>query len=227
MVIGRGHNIDNIEGLKDNKPDKNIIKEALAGKIIVDIEEEGGVYSINAAGPIIREDKPIAVIMLGIFLDNQFAKKLKAQSGTEVVIVFNNKITATTFPYETIKNMDKEINSDVKHIEVDDIPYENAFFELRKADNTVAGKIYTLLNRRDIKDAISNMRLILIIITIASLAAALSMGYVISRNIAVRLSKDVSFAQTVAHGNLQEQMTITTNDEIGILGKSLNKMAEN
>ncbi len=227
MVIGRGHNIDNIEGLKDNKSDKNIIKEALAGKIIVDIEEEGGVYSINVAGPIIREDKPIAVIMLGIFLDNEFAKKLKAQSGTEVVIVFNNKITATTFPYENIKNIDKEINTDAEHVKIDDIPYENIFFELRKADNTVAGKIYTLLNRRDIKDAISNMRLMLLIITIASLAAALSMGYVISRNIAARLSKDVSFAQTVAHGNLQEQMTITTNDEIGILGKSLNKMAEN
>ena len=226
MVIGRGHNIDNIEGLKDNKPDKNIIKEALAGKIIVDIEEEGGVYSINAAGPIIREDKPIAVIMSGIFLDNQFAKKLKIQSGAEIVIVFNNKITATTFPYENIKDVDKAINTNAEHIEIDDIPYENIFLELRKADNTVAGKIYTLLNRRDIKDAISNMRLILIIITIASLAAALSMGYVISRNIAVRLSKDVSFAQTVAHGNLQEQMTITTNDEIGILGKSLNKMAE-
>ncbi len=227
MVIGRGHNIDNIEGLKDNKSDKNIIKEALAGKIIVDIEEEGGVYSINIAGPIIREDKPIAVIMLGIFLDNEFAKKLKAQSGTEVVIVFNNKITATTFPYENIKNIDKEINTDAEHVKIDDIPYENIFLELRKADNTVAGKIYTLLNRRDIKDAISNMRLMLLIITIASLAAALSMGYVISRNIAARLSKDVSFAQTVAHGNLQEQMTITTNDEIGILGKSLNKMAEN
>ncbi len=226
-IIGRGHNIDNIEGLKDNKSDKNIIKEALAGKVTVDIEEEGGVYSINAAGPIIREDKPIAVIMSGIFLDNQFAKKLKAQSGTEVVIVFNNKITATTFPYENIKNINKEINSDAEHIKVDDIQYENTFFELRKADNTVVGKIYTLLNRRDIKDAISNMRLILIIITIVSLAIALSMGYVISRNIAIRLSKDVSFAQTVAHGNLQQQMTITTNDEIGILGKSLNKMAEN
>ena len=71
------------------------------------------------------------------------------------------------------------------------------------------------------------MRYMLSIITVISLIMALGAGYAFSNNIAAHLSKGVSFAQTIAHGDLRQQMEIKSRDEIGILGENLNQMALN
>ena len=228
-VIARGHSV---EKPIENKASKNIIKEALSNKLVADIEEENGVYSINVAGPIVREEKPVAVIMTGLYLNNPLAKRLKELTGAEIIFVFNNEIRATTFSDGSIKNIYESISTiqkdKAKNIEISGIYYNAAYIELAgSGSNNVVGKLYIAVSRRDIEDARKNMRLMLFIITVISLAIAVGIGYAISGNIASQLSKGVSFAQTIAQGNLQQQLEIKSNDEIGMLGKSMGKMAEN
>ncbi len=50
-------------------------------------------------------------------------------------------------------------------------------------------------------------------------------GYALAKMIAGGIAKGVSLAQTVARGDLRQQMDVDTKDEIGVLGQSLNQMA--
>lgn len=226
-VIARGHDI---KRFGDNKSDKKIIKDALAGKIITDIEDENGLYSINAAGPIIRDDKPVAVVMSGIYLDNNFAKKLKDISGAEIAVDFKGKIAAATFSSDNdikaIRKAEEHLQK-VDRIEVSGTEYDITSVELKKADNSIAGEIHILVSRDEIEGAKKNMMSMLSITTLIALIVALSVGYLFSQNIANQLSKGISFARTIAQGDLRQQMEIKTRDEIGILGENLNQMAFN
>lgn len=235
----------------DDKSHKNIIKNALAGRITSSVEVDNGVYSINAACPLMiddasnqvftlyvdsdlsnRDDNIIAVIMTGIYLNNVLAEKLKELSGAEIMFVFNNKIAASTLTHDnadealrTISDPEKSVMENME-IEIRGTPYNIASVPLGDPDEPVSGELFILLSGKGIKNAQDNMRMLLIIVTLIALAFAVSIGYIISGNISRRISEGAAFAHRVAKGDLKEQKEVTSNDEIGMLGKSLKEMAD-
>lgn len=68
---------------------------------------------------------------------------------------------------------------------------------------------------------------VMIISAIATFVVALFLGIIISLSITTKINKVVVFAQKLGEGDLTQQISIKSNDEIGTLIKSLNKATEN
>ena len=68
---------------------------------------------------------------------------------------------------------------------------------------------------------------IVIILVVAGVAAAVVLGFLISRSITTPLKKCVAFAEEISQGNLTETVEVDTRDETGVLADALNKMTEN
>ncbi|MGH4052182.1 MAG: methyl-accepting chemotaxis protein [Clostridium sp.] len=67
----------------------------------------------------------------------------------------------------------------------------------------------------------------ILIITVSGFVIAILLGILISSLIANGLNKSVDFAENLSEGNLTKFIDINSNDEVGILSKSLNKACEN
>jgi len=230
-VLARGHNPDKFG---DDKSQKNIVRTALTGKVVAGIEiDTDNKYSINAAGPVIREDDTIAVIMTGIYFNNSFANKIKALSGGEIMFVFGNNVVASTFTDQKAKDIYYIINNSktedkkIAEIEIEKIVFHVASVPLGNPNDAVSGSLLILISAKDIKTAKDNMAFLLMTVTVISLLFAAGAGFIISTNIANNMLKGIAFAQNVAKGDLTRHIDVESGDEIGMLGKSLNEMVEN
>lgn len=230
-VLARGHNPDKFG---DDKSQKDIVQIALTGKVVAGIEvDTDNEYSINAAGPVIREDETIAVIMTGIYFNNSLANRIKAFSGAEIMFVFGNNIVASTLTDQKTKDVYEIISSsktedkEITEIEIEKIPFNVASVPLGNPEDAVSGSLFILVSGKDIESAKSNMGFLLMAVTVISLFFAAGAGFIISTNIANNMLKGVVFAQNVAKGDLTRHIDIESGDEIGMLGKSLNEMVEN
>lgn len=65
-----------------------------------------------------------------------------------------------------------------------------------------------------------------LLIAFLAITMALLLGYLISRYITLSLRKISKVAQSVSEGNFKEKVTIYSEDELGMLGESINRMIE-
>jgi methyl-accepting chemotaxis protein len=74
---------------------------------------------------------------------------------------------------------------------------------------------------------VNNTNNIMISIMMVALLAAVIIGYIIIRGIVIPLNHAIEFASRVAKGDLREDFTVTTKDEIGVLLDALKNMNDN
>lgn len=61
---------------------------------------------------------------------------------------------------------------------------------------------------------------------VIAIIIALTLGYFISRYITQSLNKISKIARSISHGNFKERVNIKSDDELGLLGESINQMTE-
>lgn len=76
-------------------------------------------------------------------------------------------------------------------------------------------------------DNFKQQTVIMVSVIIICVIIAISLGLVIANLISRQLNQLVEVADTIADGNLDVTIEISTKDEVGVLGKSFKKMAEN
>jgi methyl-accepting chemotaxis protein len=82
------------------------------------------------------------------------------------------------------------------------------------------------LTRKSSNDTANFSTTVFIIVTLCAAAASLAFGYYLSRNITVPLAEVVSAAGKIGRGDSAARVNFSRNDEIGVLGLTLNKMGE-
>ncbi|HWQ67951.1 MAG TPA: methyl-accepting chemotaxis protein [Methanospirillum sp.] len=80
--------------------------------------------------------------------------------------------------------------------------------------------------RKDNNSAASSSALIFIIVTISAAVASLGFGLYLSNSITKPLSEVVSVAEQIGQGRSSARVSFARDDEIGSLGRTLNKMGE-
>jgi methyl-accepting chemotaxis protein len=106
-----------------------------------------------------------------------------------------------------------------------------AFFETRDAaaaDSTgrPRGHFRLLLNENRARAAVATIRNWNLLVTLAVLALAVLLAWLVSRVIVLPIRNLVKSAQKIAAGDLTERVAVATGDEIGTLADAFNTMAE-
>ena len=103
--------------------------------------------------------------------------------------------------------------------------YITAYEPIRNIRDDIIGILYVGILEQKYVDI--KQRTILAFLTIALLGALVSMAlsYFIARKISVSINKLVSASQEIAQGNLEAQVEISSNDELGELAETFNIMA--
>ncbi len=103
-----------------------------------------------------------------------------------------------------------------------DLEVADSIEKLVSINTDVANK----LNQRNMIDFKSNS-IIMLVVIVASIALAIALGLIISNIISKPLSQLVKVANSVANNDLDVDIDINTKDEVGVLAKAFQKMADN
>ena len=103
--------------------------------------------------------------------------------------------------------------------------YITAYEPIRNINDEIIGILYVGILEQKYLD--TKRRTILIFLTIALTGALISLGlaYLLSRSISVSIKRLASAAREVAHGNLDVQAEVVSNDELQELADAFNYMA--
>ncbi|GBD98928.1 methyl-accepting chemotaxis protein McpA [bacterium BMS3Abin07] len=95
-------------------------------------------------------------------------------------------------------------------------------------ENRTIGAVRVGLTKQVLNKKIKEQLLEIIIVSlIGIILAIIAIAAYVRKGVVSPLNKDVSFAYVIASGDMTQRLDVKSNDEIGMLGKSLNKMAVN
>jgi methyl-accepting chemotaxis protein len=78
----------------------------------------------------------------------------------------------------------------------------------------------------DVHQVYSSSRSLMLVLVIAGLAVGMGLGIAIARDLSNRLSRTVHMIQELGQGHLSDRLRMDSNDEIGIMAKTMDQMAD-
>ena len=103
--------------------------------------------------------------------------------------------------------------------------YISAYDPLRDHDGRVVGMLYVGTLEKPYVDLRVSTSVVFLAITLIAVVAAIAFSYVFSRRLSTPVRALVQASRRVAAGDLETQVLVTSNDEIGELASSFNSMA--
>jgi two-component system NtrC family sensor kinase len=103
--------------------------------------------------------------------------------------------------------------------------YITAYEPIKNIKNEIIGILYVGILEQKYVDIRNNASLIFLAITLGGALVSMIISYFFSRRISVPIMKLVSASREVAQGNLDAQVEIASNDELGEMADAFNVMA--
>lgn len=182
----------------DNLSGERAVREALAGRFLVNIESSPTErFSIRAAAPLTDKGKVIGVVVTGFLLDNAFVDNLKRITGLDALIFERDIVVASTLispDGRTRVSGIKEVRDDVLRLleygrqltistEIVSRPYLISYFSVLDSDGRVVGMLASAKPQREILD-LANATNRLTLITVAVIMLILSVPiYIATRRL--------------------------------------------
>jgi methyl-accepting chemotaxis protein len=219
------------------------IQMALKGNAFSDVESNEIVkLSARAAAPIKNQAGIIiGTISTGYMLDSvEIIDKLKQIYNTDLTLFLGDVRFNTTIVQNGSRLVGTKLDSEIANIvlnkkekytgsaEILGIPYICSYMPLINSDNRAIGVVFAGQPISDViavRNRIINTLLVIAIIAILILSTFIYLY--INRNVSRPLFEVVSAAEKIADGNLDVSIDFKSNDEIGTLCKSFNKMTQN
>lgn len=228
-VLVRAHNLSKYA---DSIAQRPLVKKALSGEIAADSEggwEQDEAYSIRAAAPVLWQEEIIGLVSTGIYLDREFAKKIKNLSGAEVALILGDKIYSASSAALEGKIIDKEVIDEIKRtgksvykkLEISGQTYGVAYAPFEHGSILMVA-----LSLKDIVAAqMENTRTLLIILLIACIAC-LFVSYIIANGFTKPFNGLIAMLLDIASrkGDLTQTIALERSDEVGKLAEVFNTM---
>ncbi|WP_419784068.1 methyl-accepting chemotaxis protein [Maridesulfovibrio sp.] len=234
-VLGRAH--ANSSG--DNIQSHGTVRKALRGEISSGIIKGKEIaFSLRSTAPVKSDGKIIGTISLGTSLsDEDFVDDVKRFSDLEVTVFNGDTREMTTI----VKNGRRAVGTQMTNQEVITtvidrgntflatnnilgIDYQTAYWPIKGMDGSNIGMwfigmpIETMVTaQRNIE--ISSLMVIAIILPIIMLCA-----WLYARSLAKPIIATTEYASIVAEGDLDRDLSVKTNDEVGVLAAALLSM---
>ncbi len=235
VVVARGHS-----GQKgDSALSQLAIQNALAGKDTVGLEEGTVVkLSVRSGAPVYFEGKIIGAVSVGKDLGTHaFVDQVKQDMGVECTIFNGDMRMSTSIMREgkravgtrmdNPKVLDTVLSKSMPFVAQNVILsrlYDTIYWPLITANGKAGGMLFIGKDRAAI-DTTRNA-IIMSIVVSASVVGLLmvALGLLVARSLVKPILTTIGFAQAVAGGKLDEQLTVRRSDEIGTLADALRSM---
>jgi len=238
IVIFRSHS--DLKG--DDISERDVIQYALGGHTSSGFffDETALVpYTINCFSPIYKNGAMVGALSLGSNICSEdYVDNLYKLTGIHLSLYKNDVILMTSLKDragkrsngEELKNLqitDTVLNkgeSIIVQTEIFDSPYMTMYWPINNYDDKIIG-MWSIAMPMDLQTRETNRVLFIIlicslgIISIFALAAS-----IIGNRISLPVRKITEFAVSVANGNLNDEITVKSNDEIGLLADALHTM---
>lgn len=216
-----------------------IVQNALnKGEIGVAIVNDLNRFMLYAAAPVVSDNGPAGVLLVGSVIDNAFVEQIKANTGVELAIVRDRAVMGSTL-------------KDVGGLAIGDLPipyleyqmlltrpdrvletrflgqrYFVATQKLGMMDGNTPGSLFLAVPRLrlDLMEAEIYQDFLYLILAVAILV--LIVGGVISHRLSKPLIQLTDKANAIADGRLDAKFDHISKDELGILATSFNAMQD-
>ncbi len=238
-VLVRGHAPDNYG---DNISNQRNVQLSLQGRRSVGIEEGTVVrLSIRAGTPLRDQDgNVIGAISTGfVFDDTRFVDNIKDAIDSEVTIFLGNtryqttitdqrgqRIVGTALGIPEIENQVlRQRQTYFGDSRIQGEPFKAAYMPLIDLNNEAIGMIFCGTSMQVInalnRNVITNVAIVFILIIVA---ITIILTFIINRSVINPITQLVGASEKVATGDLNVNIDINSNDEIGRLANAQNKM---
>ncbi|MBI4803902.1 MAG: cache domain-containing protein [Desulfovibrio sp.] len=234
-VVARGHS----DKVGDSAMDQIAIQKGLKGEENVGIEEGTVVkLSVRGGAPVKLDGKIVGAVALGENLgSNDFVDQVKRDMGVECTIFNGDTRMSTSIMREGKRAVGTKMDNpkvletvlqktgifNARNAILGQL-YDTVYWPIITANGKVGGMLFIGKDRKSIDSA--QRGIVLSIVGSAGVVGLLMLGFGLF--VAGRLTKPIStttaFAQAVASGKLDEELSIKRNDEIGDLADALRGM---
>jgi len=237
-VLARTHEPDHVGDLIVNRPN---IKDALSGKVLSYFESGTLVkVSVRSAAPVYDTDGSlIGVVLVGIRFDlDSEVERLKELFHAEIAVFEvdtriatttrkdGRSIVGTSLDPKIAKIVVKNKQEYLGHANIFGEKYKTYYKPLLDAKDDVFAVFFLGMPTTEVVTASNNVSRDGIIFGLAGLVIAILLIYAIMSSISepiITLSKNMGY---IADGNLNVNIKVKSEDEVGNLGKSLQKVAD-
>ncbi|MDI6782625.1 MAG: ATP-binding protein [bacterium] len=218
------------------------IQTALTGKNVKAISVEnlvsGSYLALKSSVPIYYRDEVIGVLTGGYLLNADFLQRLKRVSAIELGLVRGNNLelsTLTDMQGKPISQMQlgAEFLSAIRSSKtplIKRMTLKQSEFSIGGmplvTDGKSIGILLVAVSQEKLQQTVAELRRIFIEFGIMGMIFAILVAYFISLRITVPVEKLVESAVSIAKGDYDQQIPITSKDELGMLVSSFNYMAK-
>ncbi|MCK4419100.1 HAMP domain-containing protein, partial [Candidatus Aerophobetes bacterium] len=204
------------------------------------LDDRGSKIGIWVIVPLEKFNEIIGMMQASYLLDLNFIEELKRITTADISLFTRKKLSLTTLPELSLTTLPSESFSLkpellnemlikrrklVDNIVITDESYKIGLTPLLKKDGTFLGMIMASLPKKGMISLASEARNRLLMIGCLGVFLALLVGYLIAEYLISRpISKLAKGAAAISRGDLNQEIIIDTQDEIGVLASTFNEM---
>ncbi len=229
----QGHLIAGAQDVSGKTLPESLLRRAQAG-----VEQAWGLYD-EPEGVTIRairlirgeEDEPIGVLEAGILLRSTFLESVKAKSDTELVLVWNGVVKASTLPVEaamlpTVLEVDEDVDDNLsRRLTLDGRSYHGIFSAIRSPSGS-PGMLGVLVPLAPLENVNRFLLTALGLLTLGLSVTVVTLAYRSAEGLTAPLRRLAAAAQRIQTGDLGTRVERRSQHEIGMLELTFNTMAQ-
>ncbi|WP_027367603.1 methyl-accepting chemotaxis protein [Desulfocurvibacter africanus] len=237
-VLARGHS----DKAGDSILNQTNVQKALNGQASVGMEPGRVVkLSLRAGQPVRLDGRIVGVITPGIDLASlKFVDSIKQRLGVECTLFDGDTRASTTIQVNGKRAVGTKMDNPVVletviqraqpfigRNKILGSDHDTAYWPIIAANGKTAGMFFIGI-RRDVIET-TQQSITSSVILISALVGLLMLGLsvVVARSLTKPIIRAAEFASRVADGQLDQTLTVTNRDEIGMLAQALGRMVEN
>ena len=216
------------------------ISKSLNGGICTTLgPTKNDMVTLQATAPVSLEGKVIGAVLVGMSLtkNDAFADRMKKIFGTEVTIFSGNERVSSTLMDNGRRAVGTKLDNDLILDEVIkkkniysavvslfNKPHMAIYWPLRDVSENVIGMLFLGKDMSLIKEAENTVFNRILYVCLAAMALLSAVGYFVSKLFTTPVLRLAAFAQQVEKGDYSSASGVSSNDEIGDLAISVDRM---
>ncbi len=214
-----------------------LIKKAIVGNYRVRLNKWEHGISISGSAPIYNEEKLTGQVYAGVLIDNSFLEDLAQDNDSFMAIVKEGKVIASTFTKKEAQGDELEFSDEVLQdikalleqplpVLVEEKSYTMKSMPLRDREGNILGFLVIGLSRAELNQTVNSLRLSILGVGGGGALLGILLMIVLTHKMRRQIALLSVGTEKVTSGDLIDTIPEISRDELGVLARSFNQMAQ-
>jgi signal transduction histidine kinase len=214
-----------------------LIKKAIVGNYRDRMNKWAHGIFISGSAPIYYEDKVIGQVFAGDLIDNIFLTDLAKDTDSFLAIVNEGKVIASTFTQKEAAGEELEFSEDILQdiktlmnqdlpVEVEGMSYTMKSMPLRDREGNILSYLVIGLSRTDLNQTVTSLRWVILGVGGGGAFLGILLMIILTAGMRRQISLLSVGTEKITSGDLDKTIAEISNDELGVLARSFNQMAQ-